>query len=86
MPIKKVAKDKDTFGTSVFRSLAMALNPGRYISIENGASAAKLPSINIKRKDLEFAMMIFRRRKDEQLPLFSGLNFVKNGRIFLDSN
>jgi len=57
--MKKVAKDKDTFGTSVFKSLAIALNPGKYISIENGAKAAKLPRINIKPNDLDFAMMIF---------------------------
>jgi hypothetical protein len=47
------------------------------MSIEKGANAAKQPRINIKRKDLEFAMVIFRRRKDVQLSFVGRLHFVK---------
>ena len=64
MPIKKVDKDNDTLGTSVFKSVAIALNPGRYMSIENGAKAANEPKIRIRKNDLDFAI-IFEKRKDE---------------------
>lgn len=47
MPIKNVASDKETLGTSVFKSCAIDLKPGKYISIENGANAAKEPKISI---------------------------------------
>lgn len=62
MPIKNVANESETLGTSVFKSKAIALKPGKYISIENGASAAKQPSIKIN-KNLDFAMRFLRIAK-----------------------
>ena len=64
MPIKKVDNESDTLETSVSRSLAMALKPGRYMSIEKGANAAKEPKIKIKKNALDFAMDgIFKERQ-----------------------
>ena len=47
MPIKKLDKERDTLPTVVFRSAAIAGNPGRYISIENGPIAESIPKISI---------------------------------------
>ena len=60
MPIKNVANDSETFGTSVPKSKAIALNPGKYMSIEKGAKAAKEPSIIINKSDFDFAMFLKR--------------------------
>lgn len=56
IPIKKLANDNDTLDTSVFKSLAIALKPGKYISIEKGDNAASEPKINISKKDFDFAI------------------------------
>jgi hypothetical protein len=47
IPMKKLLKDKETFETEVARSCAIAGKPGRYMSIEKGLSAVRLPKIRI---------------------------------------
>jgi hypothetical protein len=49
IPIKNPVNDKDTWAMEVFRSLAIAGKPGRYISMEKGAKAVNVPKIRIRR-------------------------------------
>lgn len=49
IPIKKEDKEREICATVVFRSAAIAGNPGKYMSIEKGPIADKLPSIKIKK-------------------------------------
>lgn len=77
MPMKNVAKESDTFGTSVFKSFAIALNPGKYMSMEKGASAARQPRINMRKNDLDFAMIILEGAKMRNYDCLAGLCFVK---------
>jgi hypothetical protein len=49
MPIKKVDNDKATFSVVVCSDLAISGKPGKYISIEKGASAVSDPSISIRK-------------------------------------
>ncbi len=49
MPIKKLESESDTLEIVVFRLLAIAGKPGRYISIENGPIADNKPSMSIQR-------------------------------------
>ena len=48
MPIKKLDRDKDTCATVVWRSLAISVKAGRYMSIEKGPIAVIEPRIRIK--------------------------------------
>lgn len=45
--MKKPLSDNETLETDVARSFAIAGNPGRYMSMENGLKAVKLPKIRI---------------------------------------
>jgi len=56
IPIKNPVKDKETFAAEVFRSFAIAGKPGKYMSIENGAKAVRLPKIRIMEKYLDFVI------------------------------
>ena len=48
MPIKKLDKDNATVDSVLFKSFAMSTKPGKYMSIENGPSAANEPKINMR--------------------------------------
>ena len=56
MPMKKLLSESDTLAAEVDRSLAMAGNPGRYMSIEKGVSAVRLPRISISETYLDLVM------------------------------
>ena len=56
MPIKKPLSDKDTLEAEVARSFAMAGNPGKYMSIENGVKAVRLPKIRTNEKKRDFVI------------------------------
>ena len=45
MPIKKLDNDNETCAVVVFNDFAIAGNPGKYISIENGPNAVSEPNI-----------------------------------------
>ena len=51
--MKKLVREKPIVVTSVPKSFAMAGNPGRYMSMENGPSAVSAPKIKIKKKNRE---------------------------------
>lgn len=57
MPIKKLDSERETCATVVFRSLAIAGKPGKYISIENGPIAESIPNTSI-RKNLLLPFML----------------------------
>ena len=57
-PMKKLDKVSVTSAVLECRSFPMAANPGKYISIENGPKAAKLPKITISLKCVLFVMSI----------------------------
>jgi len=48
MPIKKEDRDSITEDTGVLRSVAMAGNAGKYMSIESGPIALSNPRIRIR--------------------------------------
>lgn len=48
MPIKKLDKESETSAIVVFRSLAMAGKPGKYISMEKGPRAVRVPRMRIR--------------------------------------
>ena len=54
--MKKLLSESETFAAEVERSLAIAGNPGRYMSIEKGVSAVRLPRISISETYLDFDM------------------------------
>jgi hypothetical protein len=56
MPMKKLLSESETFAAEVDRSFAIAGNPGRYMSIEKGVSAVRLPRISISETYLGFDM------------------------------
>ena len=56
MPTKKLLNDRETFDTEVARSFAIAGNPGRYMSMEKGLSAVRLPSIRMSETYLDFVI------------------------------
>lgn len=47
IPIKKLDNESETLAVVVCRSSAIAVNPGKYISIENGPIADKVPRMRI---------------------------------------
>ena len=57
IPIKKLDNEREMCATVVCRSLAIAGNPGRYISIENGPMAESSPRMSIV-KNLFFPFII----------------------------
>ena len=54
--MKKLLSESETFAAEVERSLAIAGNPGRYMSIEKGVNAVRLPRISISETYLDFDM------------------------------
>ena len=54
--MKKLLNERETFAAEVERSLAIAGNPGRYMSIETGVNAVRLPRISISEIYLDFDM------------------------------
>lgn len=57
--MKKLDKERETSAVVVFRSFAIAGKPGRYMSIENGPKAVRLPSISILVKYLREVIVLF---------------------------
>jgi hypothetical protein len=51
-PIKKLLNESATSVTEVCKAAAMALKPGRYMSMEKGTSAVSVPRIRIVRRYL----------------------------------
>lgn len=49
IPIKKLDSERETCATVVFKSAAIAGNPGKYISIEKGPMADIIPRITINK-------------------------------------
>ena len=58
MPMKNPLSDKDTFAADVAKSVAMAGKPGKYISMEKGLSAVRLPKIRIKEIYLDLVILM----------------------------
>jgi hypothetical protein len=56
--MKKPLSDKDTLAAEVERSSAIAGKPGKYISMENGLSAVRLPKIRIKEIYLDLVIQM----------------------------
>ena len=48
--MKKPDKERETLEAVVCKSLAIAGKPGRYMSIEKGPNAVKLPKMRIRKK------------------------------------
>ena len=49
-PVKKLDKESETCAVVVWNDFAIAVKPGKYISIENGPSAVSEPSMIMVRK------------------------------------
>jgi hypothetical protein len=58
MPMKKAERDQATLPSVVPRSCAMALKPGRYMSMENGLKAVREPRIRMRKKYFFLVMII----------------------------
>jgi hypothetical protein len=56
--MKKVLRDKDTLAAEVEKSWAIAGKPGRYMSMEKGLSAVRLPKMRISETYLDLVIQI----------------------------
>jgi hypothetical protein len=56
IPIKKLDNDNETCAVVVFNDFAIAGNPGKYMSIENGPNAVSEPNIKTVKKYLCLVM------------------------------
>lgn len=54
--MKNPDNDKETRAIEVFKSLAIAGKPGKYISIENGPNAVSEPNRRIRKKCFFFVI------------------------------
>ena len=63
IPMKKLDKEKPNFSIVVWRSSAITLNPGRYMSMESGPIAVSMPNINMIRPLLLVGCVVMKAQK-----------------------
>ena len=56
IPMKNPLSDRDTLAAEVARSAAIAGKPGKYISMEKGLRAVRLPKISINETYLDLVI------------------------------